>query len=70
MSDPVAEIQFSGTIHVRAYRRGVYLGEEHLETLIERALGDRYGYGSGWDGHAVVSIAFYDEPPDETEEQR
>jgi len=58
MGSTVAKIAYEGDIHVRPYHRGTYLGAEHLETLIEKALGERYSYGRGWDGHAVVSIEF------------
>jgi len=61
--DSVAEIRFSGDVEVRPFRRGTYLGNEHLETLIERALGSRYRFGVGWKGFGVVSISFYEEPP-------
>jgi hypothetical protein len=62
MGDPVGEIRYSGEIHVRPYRRGTYLGDDHLETLIEQALGAHYSFGRGWEGHAVVSIEFHDSP--------
>lgn len=62
MSEPVAEIHYSGEMHVRPFRRGTYLGDEHLETLIEQTLGDRYRFGEGWDGFAVVSIALHEQP--------
>ena len=45
MNDPVAEIRYRGGVQVRPYRRGTYLGDTHLEQLIERALGDRYSFG-------------------------
>ena len=56
MSEPVAKISYEGEASVRAYRRGTYLGDAHLEQLIERALAGRYSFGSGWRGYAVVSI--------------
>jgi hypothetical protein len=65
MSERVAEIRFSGELEVRPFRRGTYLGHEHLETLIERALGSRYRFGVGWNGFGVVSIELYAEPPGE-----
>ena len=58
MSSVFAKIDYQGDIHVRPYHRGTYIGAEHLESLIEKALGERYSYGRGWDGHAVVSIEF------------
>jgi len=60
--EPVAKIRYSGEIHVRPYRRGTYLGDEHLETLIEQTLGNRYHYGEGWDGFAVVDIELHERP--------
>jgi len=66
VSEPIAEIAYSGDVHVRPYRRGTYLGADHLETVVERALGERYSYGGGWDGYAVVSIAFHERSPDGT----
>jgi hypothetical protein len=63
VSEPVAEVQFRGDVQVRAFRRGTYLGRDHLETLIERALGNRYRFGEGWSGFGIVSISFYEEPP-------
>jgi hypothetical protein len=64
VAEPVAELHYSGTVHVRPYRRGTYLGGEHLEQLIEQALGPRYGYGQGWSGFAVVSIELHEQEPD------
>ena len=64
MSEPVARIAYEGEVHVRPYRRGTYLGADHLETLIEKALGERYSYGKGWDGRAIVSIEFLEAPAD------
>jgi hypothetical protein len=63
VSEPVADIRYSGEVEVRPFRRGTYLGHDHLETLIERALGSRYQSGGGWKGFAVVSIALYEESP-------
>jgi len=60
VSAAVGKIEYQGEIHVRPYHRGTYLGADHLETLIEKALGERYGYGRGWDGRAVVSIEFHE----------
>ncbi|HYA09557.1 MAG TPA: hypothetical protein VEG24_08190 [Gaiellaceae bacterium] len=62
MSEPVAEIRYSGDIHVRPYRRGTYLGDDLLEALIEETLGDRYRFGEGWHGTAVVSIQLHERP--------
>ena len=62
MSEPVAEIRYTGEIHVRPYRRGTYLGDVHLETLVEETLGDRYRFGEGWDGFAIVSIELHERP--------
>ncbi len=64
MSDPVGELNYKGDVHVRSYRRGIYLGGAHLEQLIERALGDRYSFGQGWRGYAVVSIELYEREAD------
>ncbi|HSP72613.1 MAG TPA: hypothetical protein VLN26_09610 [Gaiellaceae bacterium] len=63
MSEPVGEIRYSGELRVRPYRRGTYLGEDYLESLIERALRGRYRFGEGWKGFAVVSIVLYERPP-------
>jgi len=63
MSEPVAEIRYSGEAHVRPYRRGTYLGDELLEALIEESLGERYRFGEGWTGTAVVSIQLHERPP-------
>jgi hypothetical protein len=60
MDTPVTEIRYTGDLHVRPYRRGTYLGEEHLEEVIERALGARYSFGRGWRGRAEVSIRLFD----------
>jgi hypothetical protein len=68
MPDPVAELRYEWEITVQPYRRGTYLGGEHLEELIERTLARRYSYGGGWRGHVVVSIRFYDELAREGEE--
>jgi hypothetical protein len=69
VSEPIAEITYRGDIQVRPYRRGTYLGGDHLETLVERALADRYSYGGGWHGYAVISIAFHDRQPPDADEQ-
>ena len=58
VSETVGKLVYEGDVHVRPYRRGTYLGIDHVETLIEKALGPRYSYGNGWDGHALVSIEF------------
>jgi hypothetical protein len=63
VDEPVAEIRFTGKIHVRPFRRGTYLGDDHVEMLIERALGNRYRFGAGWDGHAEVVIVLRERPP-------
>lgn len=63
IGEPVAEIRHEGPIHVRPYRRGTYLGDDHLESLVERALRGRYRFGEGWKGFAIVSIVLYDEAP-------
>ena len=60
---PAATIRFRGDVQVRPFRRGTYLGREHIDVLIERALGDHYHFGSGWTGFGVVSVALYDEDP-------
>ena len=62
MSEPVAELRYSGEIYVRPYRRGTYLGAKHLEELIEETLGDRYRFGEGWQGTAVISIQLHERP--------
>ena len=62
MSEPIAEIRFDGELEVRPYRRGTYLGGTYIEELIENALRGHASFGHGWRGHAVVSIAFFDEP--------
>ena len=64
MAGPVAELRFEGEIVVQPYRRGTYLGTSHLEELIERTLAQRYSYGKGWRGRAVVSIRFFEEQPE------
>jgi hypothetical protein len=56
VSEPIGEVKYSGEVRVRPYRGGIYLGDEHLEQLIERTLGERYSFGQGWRGYAVVSI--------------
>jgi hypothetical protein len=63
VAERVAELRYRGAVHVRPYRHGTYLGGEHLEQLIERALGARYSYGQGWSGFAVVSIELYEQQP-------
>lgn len=63
MAEPVAELRYRGAFQVRPYRRGTYLGGDHLEQLIEQALGPRYSYGQGWSGFAVVSIELYEQQP-------
>lgn len=65
MSEPVAELHYTGEIRVQPYRRGTWLGHEHLQGLIERSLGERYSFGEGWQGHAVVSIQLYESEPEE-----
>ena len=67
MNDPVAEIRYRGGVQVRPYRRGTYLGDTHLEQLIERTLADRYSFGRGWSGFAVISIELHEQPPDADE---
>ena len=62
MTEPVAEIVFSGDVVVRAHRRGTSLARDHLEALIERSLGNRYRFGEGWRGFGVVSMSLYEEP--------
>ncbi|HVM58044.1 MAG TPA: hypothetical protein VMT74_11295 [Gaiellaceae bacterium] len=64
MSEPVAEIRYSGEIRVLPYRRGTYLGDRLLEALIEQTLGKRYRFGEGWDGYAVVTIELHEHPRD------
>jgi hypothetical protein len=66
MDTPVAEIDYMGELQVRPYRRGTYLGEEHLEEVIEQALGQRYSFGRGWRGRAVVTIRLYEARKDES----
>ena len=61
MDAPIAEIRYSGGVQVRPYRRGTYLGENHLEEMIERALGSRYSFGEGWRGEAEITIRLFDE---------
>lgn len=61
MDEPVAEIRYSGPLQVRPYRRGTYLGDRHLEELIERALGPSYSFGGGWRGEAEITIRLFDE---------
>jgi hypothetical protein len=66
METPVAEIHYTGELRVRPYRRGTFLGEEHLEEVIERALGPRYRFGTGWRGQAVVTIRLYEEQKEDS----
>ncbi|HVP74592.1 MAG TPA: hypothetical protein VMS63_01120 [Gaiellaceae bacterium] len=63
MAEPVGEIRYSGDVEVHPFRRGTYLGADYLEELIERALGDRYSFGQGWQGYADVSIVFQERRP-------
>jgi hypothetical protein len=65
MSKPVAELRYEGEIHVQPYRRGTYLGAEHLEQLIEHTLGPRYRFGDGWRGRAVLRLELYEDQPAE-----
>lgn len=65
--EPVERIRYRGEISVRPYRRGTYLGEDHLEALLERTLGSRYRFGEGWRGFAVVSVDLYETPPPDEE---
>lgn len=65
MSEPVAGIDYRGEIQVRPYRRGTYLGDQYLDSLVERSLGARYRFGEGWSGFAVVTIRLYEQPPDD-----
>jgi hypothetical protein len=60
MDTPVTEISYNGDLQVRPYRRGTYLGEDHLEEVIERALGARYSFGRGWRGRAEVTIRLFE----------
>jgi len=60
MDTPIVEIRYSGELHVRPYRRGTYLGDRHLEEVIEQALGSRYSFGEGWRGEADVTIRLFD----------
>ncbi|NUR75051.1 MAG: hypothetical protein HOQ28_02040 [Thermoleophilia bacterium] len=66
MKTPLTEIRYTGELQVRPYRRGTYLGEEHLEEIIERALGSRYSFGRGWRGHADVTIRLFEAHQDES----
>jgi hypothetical protein len=63
---PLTEIHYTGELQVRPYRRGTYLGEQHLEEVIERALGSRYSFGRGWRGHAVVTIRLFESQKDKS----
>ena len=60
MDTPVAEIRYVGDLQVRPYRRGTYLGDRHLEEVIEATLGSLYSFGRGWRGKAEVTISFFD----------
>lgn len=60
MDTPTVEIRYSGELQVRPYRRGTYLGDRHLEEVIEQALGPRYSFGEGWRGEAEISIRLLD----------
>ncbi|HXH97803.1 MAG TPA: hypothetical protein VNH40_11390 [Gaiellaceae bacterium] len=60
MNTPAVEIRYSGELQVRPYRRGTYLGDRHLEAVIERALGSRFSFGEGWRGQAEITIRFFD----------
>lgn len=70
MTDPVGELRYRGRVQVRPFRRGTYLGDDYLEELIERAVGERYRFGEGWTGYAVVSIALYEREPEGAEPAR
>jgi hypothetical protein len=48
VAERVAELRYRGAVQVRPYRYGTYLDGEHLEQLVEQALGPRYTYGQGW----------------------
>jgi hypothetical protein len=61
MDAPVAEIRYSGEMQVRPYRRGTYLGDRHLEEMIERALGSHYSFGGGWRGEVELTLRLFDE---------
>lgn len=60
MTTPVAEIRYSGQLQVRPYHRGTYLGDRHVEEVIESALGSRYSFGEGWRGSAEITIRLFD----------
>ena len=60
MDKSVVEIRYSGELHVRPYRRGTYLGDRHLEEVIEHALGSRYSFDEGWRGEAEITIRLFD----------
>lgn len=59
MDTPVAEIRYSGELQVRPYRRGTYLGDRHLEEMLEEALGSHYSFGEGWRGEAEITIRLF-----------
>jgi hypothetical protein len=59
MDAPVVEIRYSGELQVRPYRHGTYLGDRHLEEVIEHALGSRYSFGEGWRGEAEITIRLF-----------
>lgn len=61
MGAPVAEIRYLGELQVRPYRRGIYLGDRHIEEMIERALGSHWSFGEGWRGEAEITIRLFDE---------
>jgi hypothetical protein len=67
VTEPVGDISYRGEIQVRPYRRGTYLGEAYLDSLVEQALGRRYRFGEGWKGYAVVSLRLYAKPPQDDE---
>jgi len=60
MTEPVTEIRYTGEVQVRPYRRGTWLGARHFDEVIERALGDRYSFGEGWQGEAEVTIRLFE----------
>jgi hypothetical protein len=64
MADPVAQLRYEGPIQVQPYRRGTLLGRDHLQVLIEHALGSRSSFGEGWRGRAVVRIELYEDGSD------
>lgn len=54
MNTSPVEIRYSGELQV-PYRHDTYLGDRHLEEVIEHALGSRYGFGEGWRGKAEIT---------------